>query len=48
MTRGLPLFLVICALAVAPLVDRHLGQVAVGVLFGLWLLTLTSVKRGRA
>ena len=44
MTRGLPLFLVICLLATAPLYSRTLGQVAVGVLFALWILTLTNVK----
>jgi hypothetical protein len=44
-TRGWPLFVVICVLAPMPLVDRRLGQVAVGVLFALWFLTLTSVKR---
>ena len=45
MTRGWPLFLCICLLATAPLYSRTLGQVAVGVLFALWLLTLVDVRR---
>lgn len=43
--KGWPLFLLICLLASAPLYSRTLGQVAVGILFFLWLLTLTSVRR---
>jgi hypothetical protein len=47
-TRGWPLFVVICALACAPLVDRRLGQIAVAVLGVLYLLTLTSIKQASA
>ncbi len=43
--KGLPLFLLICALALVPLYSRTLGALAVGALFALWLLTLTSVKQ---
>jgi hypothetical protein len=46
--RGLPLFLVICLLATVPLYSRTLGQIAVGLLFALWLLTLTSIKQASA
>ncbi|MBA3565226.1 MAG: hypothetical protein H0W31_00035 [Actinobacteria bacterium] len=45
MTRGWPLFVVICALATVPLYSRTLGALAVGALFALWLLTLVSVKQ---
>lgn len=45
--RGLPLFLLIAFLATAPLYSRTLGALAVGALFALWLLTLTSVKQGQ-
>ncbi len=45
MMRGLPLFVVICALSLVPLYSRTLGALAVGALFALWLLTLTSVRR---
>ncbi len=44
--HGLPLFLLISALATVPLYSRTLGALAVGALFALWLLTLTSVRRG--
>ena len=47
MTRGWPLFVVICFLATVPLYSRTLGALAVGALFALWLLTLTSVKQRR-
>jgi len=43
--RGAPLFLLIAFLASAPLYSRTLGALAVGALFALWLLTLTSVKQ---
>ncbi len=45
MTRGLPLFALIAALATVPLYSRTLGALAVGALFALWLLTLTSVRQ---
>ncbi len=43
--RGAPLFLAIAFLSTVPLYSRTLGALAVGALFALWLLTLTSVKR---
>ena len=45
MTRGLPLFALIVFLSTVPLYSRTLGALAVGALFALWLLTLTSVKQ---
>ncbi len=44
--HGLPLFLLIAFLATVPLYSRTLGALAVGALFALWLVTLTSVRRG--
>ena len=44
MLKGAPLFLLICLLASAPLYSRTLGQLAVGALAVLYLMTLTSVK----
>jgi len=43
--RGWPLFVTVIALGCVPLYSRTLGALAVGALFALWLLTLTSVKR---
>ena len=45
MTRGWPLFVVICFLSTVPLYSRTLGALAVGALFALWFLTLTSVRQ---
>jgi hypothetical protein len=47
-TRGLLLFIAICLLAAMPLVDRRAGQVAVGVLFAMWILTLRTTKQASA
>ncbi len=44
MTRGLPLFALICFLATVPLYSRTLGALAVGALGALWLLTPTERK----
>ncbi len=45
MTRGWPLAVTVIALASVPLYSRTLGALAVGALFALWLLTLTSVRQ---